>query len=148
MKIILLQDVKSLGKKGEIKEVADGYGRNSLIPKGLAIAATPANLNILAGEEKRRAEKEASELAQAKQLAEKLSGKEIALLCKCGDSGRLFGSITNGDVADALAKENFEVDKRKIELPEAIKQLGKYEVIIKLHQKVQAKIIVAVSALE
>ena len=148
MKIILLQDVKALGKKGDTKEVADGYARNSLIPKGLAIAATSANLNMLANEEKKKKEKEASELKQAKEVAARLKEVSVMLSCKCGEAGRLFGSVTNGDIAEALEKQNFAIDKRKIEIPETIKQLGGHDVIIRLHAQVQAKITIMVTAAE
>jgi len=148
MKVILLQDVRALGKKGDIKEVSDGYARNSLIPKKLVIEATPANLNIMKTQADKKAEREAQELADAKVLAEKLKTAVVKLPCKCGDKGRLFGSITNADIAEALKAAGYAVDKRKIEIPTPIKTTGSYEVVGKLHAKVQVKFMINVVAAE
>ncbi len=144
MKVILLADVKSLGKKGEIKEVADGYGRNFLIAKKLAQEATSANLNSVEHERKLQADREAKALAEAKELANTLKDTKVTVLAKCGEGGRLFGSITTADIATALADQGFKVDKRKIEINENIKALGEYKATIKLHTKVQAAVILDV----
>jgi large subunit ribosomal protein L9 len=137
MKVILLEDVKSLGKRGDIKEVSDGYARNCLLNKKLAVEATTKNINHLEHENKVRAEKEAKALADAKELGEKLAKTTIELKAKAGDAGRLFGSVTNKEVADAIAEQlGIQIDKRKIEIKEAIKVLGEYEVVVKLHAQV------------
>ncbi len=144
MKVILLADVKSLGKKGEIKEVADGYGRNFLIAKKLAQEATSANLNSVEHERKLQLDREAKALAEAKELANTLKDTKVTVLAKCGEGGRLFGSITTADIATALADQGFKVDKRKIEINENIKSLGEYKATIKLHTKVQTAVILDV----
>ena len=147
MKVILLEDVKSLGKRGDIKEVSDGYARNCLLNKKLAVEATTKNINHLEHENKVRAEKEAKALADAKELAVKLGQTTIELKAKAGDAGRLFGSITNKEVADAIAAQlGVDIDKRKIEIKDAIKVLGEYEVLVKLHSQVHQKVKVKVVA--
>lgn len=147
MKVILLQDVKSLGKKGDIKEVSDGYVRNFLLPKGLVAQANKANMNMLEHEQELKANKETQLLADAQALAEKLKDNVCVLKAKCGDAGRLFGSITNANIADELAKNDVKIDKRKIEISEAIKTVGSYEVVLRLHPKVHCKINLVVEAL-
>ena len=144
MKVILLQDVKALGKKGDVKEVADGYARNFLFAKNLAVEASTGNINMRNHEVKLQQEREAKKLAEAKKYAEELNGRVVKLYAKCGEAGRLFGSATGGDVADALADIGYKVDKKKIELPEAMKALGRYDAILKLYPQVQAKITVEV----
>lgn len=146
MKVILLQDVKALGKKGEVKEVANGYGQNFLLPRGLALPATKENMNMLEHKQKQMEMKEEKELAKAEEAAKKLEDQTLEMLVKSGEGGRLFGSITNGDIAQALADKGFEVDKRKIELEEGIKAVGSYRVLIKLHSQVQAWINLEVKA--
>lgn len=147
MKVILLQDVKALGKKGSVKEVAEGYGRNFLLPRKLAVEATTANMKILEKENQRLAEDEAKKLADAKALAARLKEAEIVVKGKAGEGGRLFGSITNKEIADAIsAVVGTEIDKRKVELNEAVKALGEYKVMIRLHPQVHQEIIVRVIA--
>ena len=140
MKVILLQDVKSLGKSGEIKEVATGYARNFLIPQRLAQQASSGNLNSLQHELSLQAERDAKTLAKAREFAEQLREKQLTVAAKCGEAGRLFGSITSADIAQALAEQGITVDKRKIELGETVKMLGQYEADIKLHAEVHCKI--------
>ena len=140
MKVILMQDVKSLGKQGDIKEVADGYARNFLIPKKLAQQASSGNLNSLQHEQKLQTERDAKALAKAKEFAAELSEKKITLSAKCGDAGRLFGAVTTSDIAKALAEQGVSVDKRKIEIIETVKTLGEFEAVVKLHSEVQCKI--------
>lgn len=147
MKVILLQDVKALGKKGEAKEVAEGYANNFLLPRGLAIPATKGNLNMLENELKRKQDKEATALEEAREQAARLEGLTVTVKVKAGESGRLFGSVTNSDIAEALRGRGIELDKRRIELAESIKHTGNFEAIIKLHAKVQASIAVEVEAL-
>lgn len=145
MKVILLEDVKSLGKKGEIVNVSDGYARNYILPKKLGVEANSANMNDLKLQ-KANADKIAQQqLESAQQLAEALETKEVVLKMKSGEGGRAFGSISSKEIA-AAAKQQFalELDKKKIQLPEAIKALGVYEVSIKLHPKVTGKLKVKV----
>ena len=145
MKVILLADVKALGKKGEIKEVSDGYARNFLLNKKLAVEANVKNINHLEHENKVRAEKEAKALADAKELGAKLAKLEVEFPAKCGDGGRLFGSVTTADIAAALKKQhNIEIDRHKIILDETIKQFGTYEVKVKLYNEVSGTFRVAV----
>lgn len=146
MKVILLEDVKSLGKKGEIVDVSDGYARNFVLPKKLGVEANSKNMNDLklqkANEQK--VAKEQLEAAQA--FAAEIEKTEVKLTMKAGEGGRAFGSVSSKEIA-AAAKEQcgMEIDKKKIQLPEAIKNFGVYEVTVKLHPKVTAKLKVKVS---
>lgn len=145
MKVILLEDVKSLGKKGEIVNVSDGYARNYVLPKKLGVEANSANMNDLKLQ-KANADKVAKEqLENAKELAGLLETKEVVIKMKAGEGGRAFGSVSSKEIA-AAAKEQceLELDKKKIQLPEAIKTFGVYEVSIKLHPKVTGKLKVKV----
>lgn len=145
MKVILLEDVKSLGKKGEIVNVSDGYARNFVLPKKLGVEANPTNMNDLKLQ-KANADKVAQEqLEAAQELAKVLETKEVVVKMKSGEGGRTFGSISSKEIATA-AKEQcaLELDKKKIQLPEAIKSLGVYEVNVKLHTKVTGKLKVKV----
>ncbi|ADL08961.1 50S ribosomal protein L9 [Thermosediminibacter oceani] len=146
MKVILLQDVKSLGKKGDLVNVADGYARNYLFPKNLAVEATPGNLAKLEQEKKARENKLAKEKKEAEELAQKIKKGTVTLKVKAGEQGKIFGSITSKDIAEALRQQyGVEIDKRKVQLDEAIKSLGSYEVTVKLHPEVEARIIVRVT---
>lgn len=139
MKVIFLKDVKGQGKKGEVKNVADGYAHNFLIKKGLAVEATPANISKLNAQKKREAKEAAEELAKAKQLKEELEKITVELTAKAGEGGRLFGSVTSKQIADALSKDfQIKIDKRKIELPDAIRSLGYTKVPVKLHPEIIA----------
>ena len=145
MKVIMLEDVKSLGKKGEIVNVSDGYARNYVLPKKLGVEANPANMNDLKLQ-KANADKVAQEqLEAAQKMAELLETKEVILKMRSGEGGRAFGSISSKEIA-AAAKQQcaLELDKKKIQLPEAIKALGVYEVSVKLHTKVTGKLRVKV----
>ena len=148
MKVILQADVKGTGKKGQVFEVADGYARNFLFPKKLAIEATTGNIQDISHKqalEERRKEKEKE---NAIELAGKLNALQIEVKTKTGEGGRLFGSVTSKEIADALKKQHgVEVDKRKLEVKEPIKALGNYEIHVKIHQDVMAKLQVHVSAL-
>ncbi len=145
MKVILLQDVKSLGKKGEIVNVSDGYARNFVLPKKLGLEANTANLNDLKLQ-KANADKVAQERFEAAQeLAALLETKEVVLKMKSGEGGRAFGSVSSKEIAVAAREQcGLELDKKKIQLPEAIKALGAYEVAVKLHTKVTGKLKVKV----
>ena len=146
MKIILLQDEKKLGKKGEIIEVSDGYARNYVLPKKVGVEATPKNLNDLKLQ-KANADKVALEqLNDAKALAEVLGEKTVEVKMKAGEGGRAFGSVSSKEIAaECKAQHGIEIDKKKILLPEALKNFGMYEVSIKLHPQVTAKLKVHVS---
>ncbi|MCC8044495.1 MAG: 50S ribosomal protein L9 [Clostridiales bacterium] len=145
MKVILLQDVKSLGKKGEIVEASESYARNVLFRKGLGKEATGKNLNDLKLQ-KANAEKVAKEnLEEARKLGEELNGKEIQVSVKAGDKGRVFGSVSSKEIAEEVQKQlGHEIDKKKILLDAPIKTLGVTQVAVKLHPKVTTEILVHV----
>ena len=146
MKVIFVQDVPKVAKAGEIKEVADGYGRNFLIPKKLALLAKPG---VTVVELERQKKVMAQAQVEANQLASELEGKEVTLKARVGAEERLYGSVTSGDIADELQKSfGVTVDKRKIELEEPIRQLGNYEVTIRLAQDAMPKIKVIVTEAE
>ena len=147
MKVILLQDVKGTGKKGDIKNVSDGYARNFLIGKGLAVEATNANLNKLAGQQASAQHKVDVAVAEAKAQAEKLSGKTVTVRAKAGQGGRLFGAVTLNAVADAIAEQfGFAPDKRKLSVSSEMKNEGTYSAEAKLYTGVTAKFTVEVVA--
>lgn len=137
MKVILIEDVKALGKKGDVKEVSDGYAHNFLFKKNLALEATKQNMDRLELQNQKRAEKAAQDLADAKALGEKLAKVTVTLKAKTGGGEKLFGSVTNKEIADAVNEQlNVNIDKRKIEIKDPIKTLGVYTVTAKLHAKV------------
>jgi large subunit ribosomal protein L9 len=137
MKVILLQDVKGSGKKGQAVNVAEGYARNFLFPKKLAMEATEANLKALDRQRHSLEEKKSAELVQAKLFAEQLKNLEIKVPAKTGGGQKLFGSITNKDIGDVLEKTyGIAIDRRKIEIKTSIKTLGEHEVLIRLHPEV------------
>ncbi|GAW93714.1 50S ribosomal protein L9 [Calderihabitans maritimus] len=141
MKVILTQDVKKLGRKDDVVEVSDGYGRNYLLPRGLAVEATPENLKKLEKKKEAQERQYKLELEQARKLADKIAQSAVEIRTKVGEKGKLFGSVTSKEIASALERElGIKVDKRKIELPEPIKAIGKYSVNIKLHPEVEAKV--------
>lgn len=149
MKIILQQDEKKLGKKGDLVEVSEGYARNYILPKKIGVEATPANMNDLklkkANDEKIARE----QLAAAKELAEQLAEKIVEVKVKAGEGGKTFGSVSAKEVSIALkAQYGIDVDKKKLQLPEALKNLGSYEVAVRLHPQVTGKITVKVTAQE
>jgi large subunit ribosomal protein L9 len=149
MKLILKEKVKGLGNSGEIVKVADGYARNYLLPKGLAVEATQANLKELQQQQQARAQAKSREEAEAKELAQKLKGKIINLAAKAGENGKLFGSITGQDVAKAMeAQLGIKVDKRKIELKEPLKALGEYSVPVRLYKDFTVDVMVIVTGKE
>ncbi len=145
MKVILLQDVKSLGKKGEIVNVSDGYARNFILPKGLGLEADAKNLNDLKLQKANDEKVAREQLEAAKEFAKVLETKEVVVKMKSGEGGKTFGSISSKEIAAEAKKQcNLELDKKKIQLPEAIKALGVYEVNVKLHTKVTGKLKVKV----
>ncbi|HXO87285.1 MAG TPA: 50S ribosomal protein L9 [Candidatus Acidoferrales bacterium] len=140
MQIILQEDVEKLGSRGQVVEVKEGYARNFLLPRKLALEASAGNMKRL---EKMRAvfaKKEAVEKGDAQKLAELLAGVSLELTRKAGETDQLFGSVTSADLSEALAAQGFTVDKRKIALAEPIKVIGEYEVPLKLHREVSATV--------
>lgn len=137
MKVILLQDVKSLGKKDEICDINDGYARNFIIPKKLGIEATAKNLNNLKFKKANEEKSARNQLDKAKSFAEALNNKEIVVSMKAGESGRPFGSVSSKEISQAYKEQlNIEIDKKKIQLPEAIRSFGTHQVPIKLHPQI------------
>jgi large subunit ribosomal protein L9 len=145
MKVIFLKDVKGKGKKGEVKNVADGYAHNFLIKQGLAMEANSASISTLDAQKKKEAKVAAEELAEAKKLKEALEKITVELTAKAGEGGRLFGSITTKQIAEELSKKHgIKIDKRKMELTDAIRTLGSTKVPVKLHHEVLATLTVSV----
>jgi len=148
MKVILQADVKGSGKKGQVLEVAEGYARNFLFPKKLAIEATTGNVQNITHQKTLEDRRKDRENEAAVELANKLNALLIEIKTKTGEGGRLFGSVTSKEIADALKKQHgFELDKRKLEIKEPIKALGNYEVPVKIHPDVIATLKVHVFAL-
>jgi large subunit ribosomal protein L9 len=145
MKVIFLKDVKGKGKKGEVKNVADGYAHNFLIKQGLAIEANNTNISTLEGQKKKEDKRAAEELEEAKKLGVQLEKITVELSAKAGEGGRLFGSITTKQIAEELQKKHgIKIDKRKMELADAIRTLGHSKVPVKLHHEVLANLTVHV----
>ena len=145
MKVILLEDVKSLGKKGEVVNVNDGYARNLLFKKNLGIEATKQNLNDLKLQKQNNDKLEAERLEEAKKLAKELEEKEVVLAIKTGSDGRVFGSVSTKEIAEAAKEQiGYELDKMKMHLKDAIKSIGTFHVPVKLHPKVTVELKVVV----
>ena len=144
MEVILREDVEKLGIRGEVVKVADGYARNFLLPKRMAVPATAANKKIVEQERQAHVRREATLKSEAQDLAKLLDGVAVTIAQKAGEMEQLFGSVTVKDIAEALEKQNFTIDRRKIHLAEPIKQLGQYPVQVKLHHDVTAEIQVSV----
>lgn len=148
MKVVLMKDVKAQGKKGDIINVSDGYARNFLLPRGLAKEATSNALNDLKGQKEAEQFRHDTEVAEAKQTADKINGVTVELSAKAGDNGKLFGSITAADVAEALKMQHHVViEKKKFSIPDGIKHTGVTEVDVKIYPSISAKIKVNVTAL-
>jgi large subunit ribosomal protein L9 len=147
MKLILTQEVTGLGTPGDVVEVKDGYGRNYLVPRGLAIAWTKGGEKQVAAIRGARSAREVKSLEEAQQVRAALESTKVTLPAKAGANGRLFGAVTTADVAEAVAKVGGpKVDRRKVELQQPIKSLGDYSVLVRLHPEVQAKVAVSVVA--
>lgn len=145
MKIILLQDEKKLGKKGDIIEANDGYARNYILPKKIGVEATPKNMNDLKLQKANEDKLAKEQLDAAKALAEELKTKQVVVKIKAGEGGKAFGSVSTKEIAAACKEQhNLEIDKKKIQLPEGLKNFGAYEVAVKLHPQVTAKLTVKV----
>lgn len=144
MKVILLENVKALGKADDIVEVNDGYARNFLIRRKLALEASPQNLHEVKQRKHSQAAKAKRELEAAQALAEQLKDRTVVLRMKCGEGGKLYGAVTAMDIAEALKAEGFKLDKRGISLKQSIKQLGSYVAELKLHNEVSLSLNVKV----
>src|SRR4051794_12541981 len=146
MEVILREHVDNLGQRGEIVKVADGYARNYLLPRKLALLATDGNKKQIERERAKLDAKDAEQKKVAEALGERISGVEIVIARKVGETEALYGSVTSADIADALAAKGFEIDRRKVHLPEPIKKLGDFEVPVKLQHDVVATVKVKVAA--
>ena len=146
MKVILLSDVKNLGKKGEVVNTSDGYARNFLFPRKLAQEATAENLHILNAKKETERRKKLAEIEEAQRIAEKLKNKEIKILTKTGDNGRLFGAITSKDVAELINKQyGTSIDKKKIVM-DTLKLIGSYDIEVKIYPEVSTKMKVVIAS--
>jgi large subunit ribosomal protein L9 len=140
MQIVLKEDIEKLGHRGEIVKVADGYARNYLLPLGKALPATPGNLKVIEREKRRYVVRLTKEKEENETLAGRIQALSLTLVRKVGESDVLYGSVTSGDIAEALSKEGVVVDKRRIQLPEPIKSLGIYTIPVRLHPEVTAEV--------
>ena len=146
MEVVLLEDVKSLGKKGEIVKVNEGYARNFILPKKLGVEATAKNLNDLKLKKANQEKVAAQQLAAAKELGEKLEKSSVTLSIKAGDNGKAFGSVSSKEISKAIQEQlTLEIDKKKLVLPEPLKTFGTHEVPVKLHKDVTVKLSVKVT---
>lgn len=149
MDVILVEDVKSLGKKGDLVKINDGYARNYILPKKLGIEATAKNLNDLKLKKQREERIERKKLEDAKALAEKLKDMSITVAVRAGEGGRIFGSISTKEIAEAVKKQlNLDLDKKKMQLDAPIKAMGNYNVAVRLHRDVTANLVVRVTELK
>ncbi len=146
MEVILLEDMEKLGRRGKLVKVTDGYGRNYLLPKKLAVAATPQNRKWVEQQRVRFLKLEAKEKGEAEELAQLLAGASVVVRRKSGEKGTLFGSVTAMDVAEKLTAQGFNIDKRRIHLDPPLKLLGEYDVPVKLHHEVTATVKVKVES--
>jgi len=144
MKVILSKDVKDLGKKGQVAEVSEGYARNFLLPRGLAIIATEGASRSLDQEKQAQARKKEREQKEAEGLVARLNQTTVQITAKAGENGRLFGAVTAQDIVDKLAAEGLKVDKRRLDLAQPIKVAGSYKVLVKVHPEITATITVHV----
>ena len=146
MKVIFLKDVKGSGNKGEIKNVADGYARNMLLPKNLAVEATPENMNKLQGQQASAQHKIDVDIQNAKDIAAKIKGQKVFISAKAGSNGKLFGSVTAANVAEAINKQfNVNIEKKKVSLSTDIKNFGSYNAVIKLYNGISETVDVEVT---
>ncbi len=145
MEVILREDIEKLGNRGEVVKVAAGYARNFLLPKRMAVAATASNKKIVEQERQGHLRKEAKVVSDAQDLAKLMANVSIAISQKAGENDVLFGSVTSKDIAEALEKQGYNIDRRNIQLPEPIKQLGEHKVPVRLHREVTIEIPVIVT---
>ena len=146
IEVILKEHVEHLGERGDVVKVAPGYARNYLLPRQLALAVTAGNKKQIEHEKKIAAQKASEEKAVAQALATRFAQTEVTLTRRAGENQQLFGSVTSADIAEALAAQGFEVDRRKIQLPDAIKAIGEHSVPVRLHREVTAQVKVIVAA--
>jgi large subunit ribosomal protein L9 len=146
MEVILKEDVDTLGHRGDVVKVADGYGRNFLLPKKLAIEATAANRNVIEQMKQSALRRSAKEKESAQQLVAQMEQVELVFTRKVGENDHLFGSVTSSDIAHALEQKGHTIDRRKVQLDEPLKQLGEFHIPVKLHREVSAHIKVTVNA--
>jgi large subunit ribosomal protein L9 len=144
MEVILREDIDRLGTRGQLVKVANGYGRNFLLPRKLAVAATESNKKIVEQERQSHLRKEAKQKGEAEDLAKLMTGLTVMITQKAGENDQLFGSVTSKDIAEALERKNFQIDRRKIALEDAIRQLGDHTVPVRLHREVTVEITVQV----
>jgi len=144
MKVILLKDIKALGREGELVDVSDGYARNYLFPKKLAVEANTSNMNVYRSRKTAREHELERETDKANRIKASLDGTQIFLKAKAGDNNKLFGAVTNKDIAEALSEKGIEIDKKRIVLDEPIKSLGTFEAVVKIHQSISAVLNVTV----
>jgi large subunit ribosomal protein L9 len=145
MEVILREDIDRLGSRGQVVKVADGYARNYLLPRQLAVAATDANRKIVEQERQAHLRREAKLQGEAQDLARLLAGVTVTFAQKAGENDQLFGSVTSRDIAEALEKQGYSIDRRKVQLDEPIRQLGEFKVPLRLHREVTAEITVVVA---
>lgn len=150
MEVILKEDVAKLGARGDVVKVAEGYGRNYLLPRKLAIEATTGNKSVIEQMKAAALRRQAKEKSQAEELSKQFDGVSLTFQRRSGENDQLFGSVTSGDIADALEKKGFNVDRRKVQLHEALKTLGEFTVPIKLHKDVttHVKVVIEKEAVE
>jgi large subunit ribosomal protein L9 len=144
MEVILKEDVTALGSRGDVVKVAEGYGRNFLLPRKLAIEASAGNKKVIEQMKAATVRRSAKEKVQAEELAKQFEGLSVSFQRKSGENDQLFGSVTSGDIADALEKKSFKIDRRKIQLHEPLKTLGEFTVPVKLHKEVTAHLKVVI----
>ncbi len=145
MEVILREDIENLGSRGEVVKVAPGYARNFLLPKRMAVAATESNKKIVEQERQAHLRKEAKVVGEAQELAKIMVGTTVRIAQKVGENDQLFGSVTAKDIADALTAQNYNIDRRKIQLEDPIRQLGEFKVPVRLYKDVTVEITVIVS---
>ncbi len=145
MEVILREDIEKLGSRGDVVKVAPGYARNFLLPKRLAVEATESNKKIVEQERQAHLRKEAKLKGEAEDLAKIMSGVSVTITQKAGENDQLFGSVGSKDVADALAAKGYNIDRRKVQLDEPIKQLGEFKVPVRLHREVTVEVTVVVA---
>jgi large subunit ribosomal protein L9 len=144
MEVILKEDVAKLGSRGDVVKVAEGYGRNFLLPRKLAIEANPGNKAVIAQMKAAAVRRSATEKAQAEELAKQFEGASVSFRRKAGEHDQLFGSVTSSDIAEALEKKGFNIDRRKIQLHDPLKTMGEFSVPVKLHKDVTAHLKVVI----